>query len=107
MAKPATPAATIRVGIGGWSYDPWRETFYPKDVAKKKELIYASSQVTAIEINATYYRTQSPASFARWRDETRDDFVFTIKASRFATNRRTLSEAPAGAKAMLDALKRG
>lgn len=84
---------SIRVGIGGWSYDPWRETFYPPEVPKKKELTYASSQVTAIEINATYYRTQSATSFARWRDETPDDFVFAVKASRFATNRKVLAEA--------------
>jgi uncharacterized protein YecE (DUF72 family) len=88
-----TGGGTIRVGIGGWSYDPWRETFYPADVPKKKELGYASSQVSAIEINATYYRTQSATSFARWRDETPDDFMFTVKASRFATNRRVLAEA--------------
>ena len=84
---------SIRVGIGGWSYDPWRETFYPPDVPKKKELAYASSQVTAIEINATYYRTQSPTSFARWRYETPGDFIFAVKASRFATNRKVLAEA--------------
>jgi uncharacterized protein YecE (DUF72 family) len=95
----ATPTSTkktgasIRVGIGGWSYEPWRETFYPADVPKKKELMHASSRVTAIEVNATYYRTQTPTSFARWRDETPDDFVFTVKASRFATNRRVLAEA--------------
>ena len=93
MATRPTSNPTIRVGIGGWNYDPWRVTFYPKDVPKKKELIYASAQVTAIEINATYYRTQSPASFARWRDETPDDFVFAVKASRYATNRRVLAEA--------------
>jgi uncharacterized protein YecE (DUF72 family) len=85
--------APIRVGIGGWSYDPWRETFYPADVAKKNELAYASKQVTAIEINATYYRTQSATSFARWHDDTPDGFVFSVKASRFATNRRVLAEA--------------
>lgn len=91
--RASRKASTIRVGIGGWTYDPWRETFYPADVPKKKELAYASSQVTAIEVNATYYRTQTPASFARWRDETPEDFVFTVKASRFATNRRVLAEA--------------
>ncbi len=89
----ASKGATIRVGIGGWNYDPWRETFYPADVAKKNELKYASAQVTAIEVNATYYRTQSPTSFARWRDETPDDFVFSVKASRFATNRKVLADA--------------
>ena len=84
---------SICVGIGGWDFDPWRGTFYPPDVPKKNELAYASRQVTAIEINATYYRTQSAESFARWRDSTPDDFVFALKASRFATNRRVLAEA--------------
>lgn len=93
MATRSTKSGDVRVGIGGWSFEPWRETFYPKSVAKKNELAYASTQVTAIEINATYYRTQSAASFARWRDETPDGFVFAVKASRFATNRRVLAEA--------------
>lgn len=93
LNEQSLAAPSIRVGIGGWNFEPWRETFYPPDVPKKRELAYAASQVTSIEVNATYYRTQSASSFARWRDETPDDFVFTIKASRFATNRRTLSEA--------------
>jgi uncharacterized protein YecE (DUF72 family) len=88
----AGAAGSIRVGIGGWTYEPWRTTFYPKDVAKKNELAWASTQVTAIELNATYYRTQSATSFAKWHDETPDGFVFSVKASRFATNRRTLAE---------------
>jgi uncharacterized protein YecE (DUF72 family) len=83
----------IRVGIGGWNYEPWRGSFYPPGLSQKQELHHASRQVTAIEINATYYRTQSPASFARWRDETPDGFVFSLKANRFATNRRVLAEA--------------
>jgi len=83
----------IRVGIGGWNYAPWRGVFYPADLAQRLELEYASRQVTAIEINATYYRTQKPESFARWRDETPDGFVFSLKANRFATNRRVLAEA--------------
>ena len=92
MATALSKTGTIRVGIGGWSFEPWRTTFYPADVPKKRELAYASSQVTAIEVNATYYRTQTRESFARWRDETPDDFVFAVKASRFATNRRVLAE---------------
>jgi uncharacterized protein YecE (DUF72 family) len=83
----------IRVGIGGWTYEPWRKTFYPDDLPHSRELEYASRQVTAIEINGTYYSTQKPASFARWRDETPDDFMFSLKASRYATNRRVLAEA--------------
>ena len=85
----------IRAGMGGWNYEPWRETFYPGDVTKKGELAYASRQVTAIEVNGTFYRLQTPAVFAKWRDETPDDFVFTLKAPRFITNRRVLREAEA------------
>ncbi|MDB5803256.1 MAG: hypothetical protein JWN73_578 [Betaproteobacteria bacterium] len=89
MAK----ATRIRVGIGGWDYDPWRETFYPDKLAKTKQLQYASRQLTAIEVNGTYYRTQSPATYAKWRDETPEDFVFSMKALRYTTNRRVLAEA--------------
>jgi uncharacterized protein YecE (DUF72 family) len=83
----------IRVGIGGWSFAPWRETFYPKEVTHAKELSYASRALTTIEINSTYYSSQRPATFKRWADETPDNFVFSVKASRFATNRRVLAEA--------------
>jgi uncharacterized protein YecE (DUF72 family) len=72
---------------------PWRKNFYPDDLVQKRELEYASRQVTAIEINGTYYRTQTPASFAKWRSETPDDFVFSVKALRYITLRRTLAEA--------------
>ena len=60
----------IRVGIGGWTYEPWRDNFYPADLTQKRELEYASRHVTAIEINGTFYRSQTPATFAKWRDET-------------------------------------
>ena len=82
----------IRVGIGGWNYEPWEETFYPADLAKAKQLEYASRQVTAIEINATFYRTQSAASFKKWADATPDDFVFSVKAPRAAVQRKDLRE---------------
>ena len=81
----------IRVGVGGWTYEPWRETFYPKDLPQKRELEYASRKLTAIEINGTYYSTQKRESFAKWRDETPGDFVFSLKASRYATHRRELA----------------
>ncbi len=84
---------TIRVGIGGWTFEPWRQAFYPEDLPQKRELEYASRQLTAIEVNGTYYSTQKPASFAKWRDETPDNFMFSVKASRYATNRRVLAEA--------------
>src|SRR5262245_13693722 len=86
-------AATIRVGIGGWAYEPWRGTFYPPGLAQKKELEYASRRLTSIEINGTYYGSQKPKSFARWREETPDDFIFSVKGPRFTTNRRILAEA--------------
>jgi uncharacterized protein YecE (DUF72 family) len=83
----------IRVGIGGWTFEPWRGTFFPKELAKTRELEYASRKLTSIEINGTYYSTQSPKSFKRWAEETPEDFVFSLKAIRFATNRRVLAEA--------------
>lgn len=83
----------IRVGVGGWTYEPWRDNFYPAKLPHSRELEYASRQLTAIEINGTYYSTQKPASFAKWRDETPEDFVFSMKASRYATNRKVLGEA--------------
>jgi uncharacterized protein YecE (DUF72 family) len=86
-------AGHIRVGIGGWTYEPWRSNFYPPKLPHARELAYAAEHVTAIEINGTYYRLQSRDSFARWASETPDDFMFTVKASRFCTNRRVLGEA--------------
>lgn len=83
----------IRVGIGGWSYEPWEETFYPPKLAAAKQLEYASSKVTAIEINATFYRTQSATSFKKWADSTPDDFMFSVKAPRAAVQRKDLREA--------------
>ena len=85
--------SNIYVGIGGWVFDEWRDNFYPKGHPQKRELEYASRQLTAIEINGTYYGSQKPDSFARWHDETPDDFIFTLKGPRFATNRRVLAEA--------------
>jgi uncharacterized protein YecE (DUF72 family) len=84
---------TIRVGIGGWVFDEWRDNFYPKGLSQKKELEYASAALTAIEVNGTYYGSQKPETFAKWHDETPDGFIFTLKGPRFATNRRVLAEA--------------
>jgi uncharacterized protein YecE (DUF72 family) len=83
----------IRVGVGGWTYEPWRDNFFPKGLAHSKELQYASSQLTAIEVNGTYYSTFKPPTFAKWRDETPEGFVFSLKANRFATNRKVLGTA--------------
>lgn len=90
---PTQTTGTIRVGIGGWTFEPWRGTFYPKDLAQKRELEYASRHLTSIEINGTYYGTQKRESFVRWREETPENFVFALKGPRFTTNRRILAEA--------------
>jgi uncharacterized protein YecE (DUF72 family) len=84
---------SIHVGIGGWVFSDWRGTFYPQGLSQKRELEYASSRLTSIEINGTYYGSQKPESFRKWHDETPKDFVFTLKGPRFATNRRVLAEA--------------
>ncbi len=84
---------TIRVGIGGWNFAPWRGVFYPEGLPHAKELAYAGEHLTAIEINATYYGSQKPESFRRWAAAVPDGFRFSVKASRFATNRRVLREA--------------
>jgi uncharacterized protein YecE (DUF72 family) len=83
----------IRIGVGGWTYEPWRGPFYPDGLPQKQELAFASRKLTSIEINGTYYGSQKPDTFAKWHDETPDDFVFSLKAPRFATNRRVLAEA--------------
>ena len=88
-----TRRGSIRTGVGGWVYEPWRDNFYPPGLAHAKELAYLAERVTAIEINATFYRNQTAASFAKWRDATPDGFVFSVKATRYATNRRVLAEA--------------
>jgi uncharacterized protein YecE (DUF72 family) len=83
----------IRVGIGGWVYEPWRGTFYPKGLPQVRELAHASRSVTSIEINSTFYASQKAASFRRWAAETPDDFVFSLKGPRYTTHRRVLAEA--------------
>lgn len=86
-------AGPIRVGIGGWNYEPWRGVFYPPGLAQTRELEYAASHLTAIEINATYYRLQKPDSFAKWAKAAPDGFTYAVKASRYCTNRKDLAEA--------------
>jgi len=89
----STKTGDIRIGIGGWTYEPWRGTFFPEKWPHKRELEYASRHVTAIEVNGTYYGSQKPATFASWAETAPDGFVFALKASRFCTNRKVLAEA--------------
>jgi uncharacterized protein YecE (DUF72 family) len=95
-------AAGIRVGIGGWTYEPWRSNFYPPGLPQSQELHFASRQLTAIEVNGTYYSTFKPATFAKWRDETPGDFAFSLKANRFATNRKFLATAGESVSRFID-----
>jgi uncharacterized protein YecE (DUF72 family) len=90
---PQQAKSRIRIGVGGWTYEPWRGAFYPDGLAQKRELEFASRKLTSIEVNGTYYGSQKPETFAKWHDETPDDFVFSLKAPRFATNRRVLADA--------------
>jgi uncharacterized protein YecE (DUF72 family) len=93
---------TVRVGIGGWTFEPWRGVFYPDKLSQKKELGYASSKLTSIEINGTYYSGFRIDTWMKWRDETPGDFVFSVKASRFCTNRKVLSEGNDSLERFLD-----
>ena len=82
----------IHIGIGGWTFEPWRGVFYPSDLIQRRELEFASRAVTSIEINGTYYGSFKPESWRKWRDETPEGFVFSVKANRFCTNRKVLAE---------------
>jgi uncharacterized protein YecE (DUF72 family) len=91
----------IRVGIGGWTYAPWRDNFYPRGLVQRRELEFASRHVSTIEINGTWYRAQKPATYAKWRDETPEDFVFSAKAPQRITMSRTLASTGAQVDAFL------
>ena len=93
---------SIRVGIGGWDFAPWRDTFYPPEVPLKRALEYASSVLSSIEINGTFYRNAKPEHFADWAARTPDDFLFAVKASRYATNRKVLGEAGESIERFMD-----
>ena len=85
-------AGTVRIGISGWTYAPWRGVFYPSNLAQKRELEYSSRIFPTIEINGTFYSLQRPKSFLRWREETPEDFVFSVKATQYITHVRRLKE---------------
>ncbi|MGI2032007.1 DUF72 domain-containing protein [Rhizobium panacihumi] len=86
-------SGTIRTGIGGWTFNAWEGAFYPEKLAKKRQLEYASGKLSVIEVNGTYYGSQKPETFAKWASEVPDGFIFSLKASRFTTNRKILAEA--------------
>jgi uncharacterized protein YecE (DUF72 family) len=100
-AAPPPPPA-IRVGIGGWTFTSWRGNFYPEGLPQRRELEYASRKLTAIEINGTFYSLQKPETFARWREETPDGFMFALKAPKFLTHSRVLSRSPGAADDFID-----
>jgi len=83
---------TIRIGISGWMYRPWRGVFYPKGLPQRQELAYAAQHFRSVEINGTFYSMQRPESFARWSEDTPDDFVFAIKGSRYITHMKRLKD---------------
>ncbi|WP_248582006.1 DUF72 domain-containing protein [Nocardioides sp. InS609-2] len=85
----------VRIGISGWTYPAWRGDFYPPGLVQRRELEYASSRLTSIEINGSFYSLQRPSSYAKWRDETPDDFVFAVKGGRFITHLKRLREVEA------------
>lgn len=97
----ANSSGKIRVGIGGWKFAPWRETFYPEGLTQKNELDYASRHMTAIEVNSTFYAAQKPATYAKWRSETPDGFVFSLKAPGLITQVRELARAKGGIQAFV------
>lgn len=86
-------AGAVHIGIGGWTYPPWRGVFYPEGLPQARELAYLGEHLTGTEINATFYGSQKPASFAKWRDAVPDGFVFALKGSRYCTHRKNLAEA--------------
>src|SRR6202008_2966885 len=97
-----TKRGSIRAGMGGWTFESWRGTFYPDKLPHAQELKYAAEHVPTIEVNGTFYRTQTPATFAKWASEAPDGFVFALKGPRYAVNRRVLAEAGDSIKRFLD-----
>jgi uncharacterized protein YecE (DUF72 family) len=92
VSVPVDAIDGIRVGIGGWDFKPWRTDFYPQGLVHRRELEYASRHISSIEINSTYYRPQTPATYARWRDDTPDGFMFSAKAPMRIMQSRALSK---------------
>jgi uncharacterized protein YecE (DUF72 family) len=109
FATPATDDSAgvpsvhgIRVGIGGWTYAPWRNNFYPAGLVQRRELEYASRQLSSIEINGTFYSAQKPATYAKWAAETPEAFAFSLKAPGRITQSGALARNTKGAQAFVD-----
>ena len=85
--------AKIHIGVGGWTFEPWRGAYYPEKLPQRRELEHMGSTMTGVEVNGTFYGSQKPESFRKWHDEVPEDFVFTLKGTRYATNKKVLGDA--------------
>jgi uncharacterized protein YecE (DUF72 family) len=85
-------AGRVRVGISGWTYAPWRGTFYPKGLRQRDELAYVAERMSSVEINGSFYALQRPKSYRSWREQTPDDFCFAVKGGRFITHMKRLAD---------------
>jgi uncharacterized protein YecE (DUF72 family) len=101
MVNGMKSSGKIHIGIGGWNFEPWRGVFYQDKLPQAKELEYAASKLSAIEINSTYYGSQKPETFRKWGSQTPAGFKFSVKASRFSTNRKVLAEGADSVKRFL------
>src|SRR5687768_9080412 len=86
----------IRIGVGGWTFPPWRGTFYPAKLPQSRELEYSAQHFAKLDINATCYDRQGPKSWQKWDATERDGFQFAIKGSRFSVSRKKLAEGREG-----------
>jgi uncharacterized protein YecE (DUF72 family) len=89
---PVPRHGTVRIGISGWTYKPWRGVFYPAGLRQKDELEHAAGLLSSIEINGSFYSLQRPESYRSWHDRVPDDFVFAVKGGRFITHMKKLAD---------------
>lgn len=102
MPVDRASGVTIRAGIGGWSFDPWKDNFYPKGLPASRELAWAAERLTAIEINATFYRNQTPTTYAKWAASVPATFVFAIKGPMSVCQRKDLRDTKEAMTRFLD-----
>lgn len=81
----------IRIGTSGWSYKHWKNVFYPKKLPQKKWLDFYSQNFDTVEVNSTFYRLPPESYFKNWSGQVPDNFIFTVKASRYITHIKRLS----------------